>query len=636
MKLLTSHWSLRARLVLVAGLSLLLGALPCALLLRGYDEQLASADQQHRALPANRAWQALLASLQAQRGLAAEALSTRPDAKPQAVAAAQAVQAALQSLEATLAAGLPERLAARQREHVAALRSRHAPLQQAMAQGPLDVPGLLTAQAALADAAFEAIAELNAGSGLLLDPHAASHFAIEAGLQSAPRVQDALSELAALARAAAVDDMARLSAAHSRYGEHAAQMQLRLRLALEADDSDLKRRLQPLLHSARAQRQQVDATLAAAARDVNYPLEQLAARLAEAGALQARLSGQVMEALDAGLAARAERAALRRNALLVLLPLALALMLRLMLRAFGQLLTPVRQMVEVTERIAAGDLSRPVPHGRHDELGRVLAALADMQQRLRALVERIHQDAGGMRTAAQEIAVGNEDLAQRTEQAAARLKQTAAHVQALTAAVRHSSQAARDAEGLAGSAADVAADGGRVVDAMAGTMNGIHEASRRIADITGLIDGIAFQTNILALNAAVEAARAGEQGRGFAVVAAEVRSLAQRSATAAKEIKTLIAQSVERVEAGSAQASAAGASVQAILGKVGDMGGLIHAMAEQTRTEAQQTAELGHAVREIDAMTQQNAALVEQAAAAAESLRAQAHGMDETVKAFRL
>ncbi|MFG6433074.1 methyl-accepting chemotaxis protein [Roseateles sp. LYH14W] len=636
MKLLTAHWSLRTRLIFIACLSLLLGALPCALLLRGYAEQLATADQQHQALPANRAWQALLASLQAQRGLAAEALSTRPDAKPQAVAAAEAVQAALKSLEATLATGLPEHLAARQREQVAALRSRHAELQQAINQGPLDVPSLLTAQAALADAAFTAIAELNAGSGLLLDPDAASHFAIEAGLQSAPRVQDALSELAALARAAAVDDLARLSAVHSRYGEHAAQMQLRLRLALEADDSALNHRLQPLLLSARAQRQQVDTTLAAAARDVNYPLDQLAARLAEAGALQARLSGQVMEALDASLAARAERAALRRNALLVLLPLALALMLRLMVRAIRQLLVPVGQMVAVTERIAAGDLSQPVPQGRQDELGRVLAALADMQQRLRALVERIHHDAGGIRTAAGEIAVGNQDLAQRTEQAAARLEQTASHVQSLTAAVRHSSQAARDAEALAGSAAAVAADGGRVVDAMAGTMSGIHAASQRIADITGLIDGIAFQTNILALNAAVEAARAGDQGRGFAVVAAEVRSLAQRSATAAKEIKTLIAQSVERVEAGSAQAKAAGASVQAILGKVGDMSGLIHAMAEQTRGEAQQTTEVGDAVREIDAMTQQNAALVEQAAASAESLRAQAQGMDETVKAFRL
>jgi methyl-accepting chemotaxis protein len=427
-----------------------------------------------------------------------------------------------------------------------------------------------------------------------------------------------------------------MSAAHSRYREHAAQMQQSLRLALRADDAALNQRLAPLLEAARGQREQVDATLDAAARDVNYPLDQLAAHLAEAGALQARLSGQVMAALDAGLSARAERAAHRRNALLVVLPLALALMLWLMLRAIRQLLVPVRQMVEVTERIASGDLSQPVPQGRRDELGRVLAALAHMQARLRGLVERIHLDAGGIRHAAQEIAAGNQDLAQRTEEAAARLQQTASHVQGLTAAVRHSSAAAVDAEGLAGAAADVAAQGGRVVGEVVGTMHGIADASRRIADITGLIDGIAFQTNILALNAAVEAARAGEQGRGFAVVATEVRALAQRSAMAAREIKVLIAQSVERVQAGSAQAAEAGGAVSAILGKVRDMSTLIHAMAEQTRAEARQATEVGEAVQAIDAMTQQNAALVEQAAASADSLRAQAQGMDETVNAFRL
>ncbi|NCT85021.1 MAG: HAMP domain-containing protein [Comamonadaceae bacterium] len=629
-------WSLRTRLGIVALLALLLGSLPSALLLHGYADDLATASRQQRALPANLAWQALLARLQAQRVQAAEALSTKPDTRPQALAAAQAVQAALDELEATLGEGLDPALATRQREHVAALRKQQAGLAQALQQGPLDPPRLLSAQRALAQAVFEAITELNAGAGLLLEADAASHFAIEAGLRSAPRVQDALSELAAMARAAAVDDLARMSAAHTRYAEYAAQMQLDLRLALQAGDAGLRQRLQPLLESAQAQPRLVDATLEAAAQDINYPLDQLAARLAEAGTLQARLSAQVMQALDADLAARAERAALRRNLLMLMLPAALALMLFVMVRAIRQLLLPVGQMLEATERIAAGDLSHPIPQGRHDELGRVLAALGHMQQRLRGLVERIHADAGGIRQAAQEIADGNQDLAQRTELAAARLQQTASNVQALAEAVQHSSQAAGNAEALAGSAADVAARGGQVVGEVIHSMQGMADASRRIADITGLIDGIAFQTNILALNAAVEAARAGEAGRGFAVVAAEVRALAQRSAGAAREIKTLIAQSAARAQAGTAQAAEAGGSVDAILGKVRDMSALIHAMAGQARAEAQQTTAVGEAVRAIDAMTQQNAALVEQAAASAASLRGQAQGMDETVRAFRL
>jgi methyl-accepting chemotaxis protein len=632
----TENWSLRTRLTFVTLLALLLGLVPSAMLLRGYAAEQATAARQHRALPANLAWQALLARLQDQRGLGAEALSTKPDSKPQALAAANAAQAALKALDAALADGLDDQLANAQRERVAALGKRESELAKALEQGPLDVPRLLAAQSALADEAFGAIAELNAGAGLLLDAEPASHFAIDAGLQAAPRVQDALSELAALARAAAVDDPARMAAAQTRYREHAAQMQQSLRLALQADDAELNRRLAPLLQNAKGQREQVDATLDAAAKDVNFPLDQLAARLAEAGALQAKLSAQVMEALDAGLSARAERAAMRRNLLMVLLPAALALMLFVMVRSIRQLLTPVRQMVEVTERIAAGDLSQAVPQGRRDELGRVLTALDHMQQRLRGLVERIHEDAGGIRHAVQEIAAGNQDLAQRTEQAAARLQQTASNVQVLTAAVQHSSQSAQDAEALAQSAAEVAGTGGRVVGDVVGTMKGIEDASRRIGDITGLIDGIAFQTNILALNAAVEAARAGDAGRGFAVVASEVRALAQRSATAAREIKTLIAQSVERVETGASQAAEAGGAVQGILGKVREMSALIHQMAEQTRAEAQQTGEVGDAVRAIDAMTQQNAALVEQAAAAADSLRAQAEDMDETVNAFRL
>ena len=366
------------------------------------------------------------------------------------------------------------------------------------------------------------------------------------------------------------------------------------------------------------------------------PLDKLAASFSTAAALQAELSSRVLQSLKTELERRSKATAFKRNTLLVLLPLLLGVLSLVMLRAIRQLLIPVAQMIDVTERIAAGDLSHAVPQGRRDEMGRVLLALAHMQQRLRQLVEQIHAGAGNIRVAAQEIADGNQDLAHRTEQAAAQLQMTSSNVDQLDQVVQQSTRAAGEATALAQSTSGVASEGGAVVAEVVSTMGSIHESSKRIADITGLIDGIAFQTNILALNAAVEAARAGEQGRGFAVVAAEVRLLAGRSAEAAKEIKVLIQRSVEQVESGSLLASKAGEAMEQIVGKVHEVTGVIHSMDEQARTQAGQTTELGRAVRAIDAMTQQNAALVEQSAASAESLRGQAEAMDMTVQAFRL
>jgi methyl-accepting chemotaxis protein len=340
--------------------------------------------------------------------------------------------------------------------------------------------------------------------------------------------------------------------------------------------------------------------------------------------------------LNAEMKRRTDAAELRRNLLLVLIPAVLGLLVWLLWRSMQQLLGPVAQMLKVTERIAAGDLSEPVPMGRSDELGQVLKGLAEMQQRLRQLIEQIHGGATGIRLAAQEIAQGNQDLATRTEQAAAQLQQTASSVTVLDAVVHASGDAVTAATALAHEASQVAGSGGSVVEQVVQTMGSIHDSSRRISEITGLIDGLAFQTNILALNAAVEAARAGEQGRGFAVVAAEVRSLAQRSAQAAKEIKQLIQQSVERVESGTQLAGEAGSSMSQIVSKVQSVSELIDGLTLQSRKQAEQTTELGRTVRSIDTMTQQNAALVEQAAASAQSLRDQAAAMDETVQAFRL
>ena len=297
---------------------------------------------------------------------------------------------------------------------------------------------------------------------------------------------------------------------------------------------------------------------------------------------------------------------------------------------------PVARAVKVAERIAEGDLTSTVEISSHDEIGRLLQAIHGMQDRLRALVGDIRSSADSIQTASTEVAVGNQDLSQRTEQTASSLQQAASSMTQLTSTVNQSAEAASQANQMASSASVVAVRGGEVVAQVVSTMNEINTSSRKIADIIGVIDGIAFQTNILALNAAVEAARAGEQGRGFAVVAGEVRSLAQRSAEAAKEIKGLIGNSVEKVEAGSRLVSDAGSTMNEIVASVQRVSGII---SEITAAAAEQSSGIGQvsgSVGQLDQMTQQNAALVEQSAAAAESLKGQAARLAELVSVFRL
>jgi methyl-accepting chemotaxis protein len=266
----------------------------------------------------------------------------------------------------------------------------------------------------------------------------------------------------------------------------------------------------------------------------------------------------------------------------------------------------------------------------------LLAALHAMKQRLSAIVGGVRDDAQGVASASTQIAQGNSDLSSRTEEQASALQQTAASMEQLASTVKQNADNAQQANQLAKSATEVAVKGGEVVGQVVGTMKGIHESSNRIADIIGVIDGIAFQTNILALNAAVEAARAGEQGRGFAVVAGEVRTLAQRSAEAAKEIKALISTSVERVGHGTQLVDQAGATMNEVVTAIRRVTDL---MGEISAASTEQTAgvvQVGEAISEMDRTTQQNAALVEESAAAAESLREQAARLVEAVSVFRL
>jgi len=297
---------------------------------------------------------------------------------------------------------------------------------------------------------------------------------------------------------------------------------------------------------------------------------------------------------------------------------------------------PLRRAAEMTAAVAGGDLSTSVQADGADEVSDVLRGLGTMQASLRDVVARVRETAEGVSTASGEIASGNADLSARTERAASSLQQTAASMQEITGTVRQSADSAGSANQLAGSAAGIAAEGGELVDKVVATMRDISDSSRRIAEIIGVIDGIAFQTNILALNAAVEAARAGEQGRGFAVVAGEVRLLAQRSATAAREIKALIESSVQRVDSGSRLVGHAGETMHRIVDSVRQVSLVVDAIVAGASEQSRGIDEVNTAVSTLDTMTQQNAALVEQSAAAAESLRVQAQSLTVAVGAFKL
>ena len=354
--------------------------------------------------------------------------------------------------------------------------------------------------------------------------------------------------------------------------------------------------------------------------------DQLFSRLATSAREQMQEARQGVDAL----------AATMSGLIGVALVLALAVLIPLTYLSVRSITRSLAQARDLAERIAGGDLSGDTQALNHDEVGQLVTAMGRMQQSLRGLVRQVQDAAGNISTASSEIATGNHDLSQRTEQTAANLEEAASSMEMLTSTVQQSAQASRQASDFASSAAEVAARGGAVVSQVVSTMDQITTSSRKIADITGVIDSIAFQTNILALNAAVEAARAGEQGRGFAVVASEVRSLAQRSAGAAKEIKELIGSSVERVEDGSRFVSQAGQTMTEIVGSVRRVSGIIH---EITASAAEQSDNIGHisqSVTQLDQKTQQNAALVEQSTAASESLREQALQLTRAVSQFKL
>ena len=325
-----------------------------------------------------------------------------------------------------------------------------------------------------------------------------------------------------------------------------------------------------------------------------------------------------------------------RNTIIVLTAIAILLACAIAYVTTRSITQPLNRAVDLAETVAAGDLTSRIDSSSKDETGKLLNALKTMNGRLQQIVGEVRVSTDTIATASGEIATGNLDLSSRTEQQASSLEETASAMEELTSTVKQNADNARQANQLAASASTVAVQGGSVVGQVVDTMESINESSRKIVDIISVIDGIAFQTNILALNAAVEAARAGEQGRGFAVVASEVRSLAQRSAAAAKEIKTLIDDSVEKVGQGSKLVAQAGVTMDEVVASVKRVTDVMGEITAASQEQSDGIEQVNQAITQMDQTTQQNAALVEQAAAAAQSLQDQAGRLTQAVSVFKI
>jgi methyl-accepting chemotaxis protein len=481
-------------------------------------------------------------------------------------------------------------------------------------------------------------------SGMALDPEASTYYLIQSVLASLPRLTESLGQARAKGSAvlhrgeirpedraafAALLETARLQARNARGAMDKA-------VAGDARIGTMAGAALAAANTAAADAfKLIEQELVKADKPGMAPADYFKATTERIDA-QFQLVDKAFRTLDTLLAERVQTAQ-RGLALMLALVVVLGTAGTLFGLAVARSITrSLDQAVRVARAVAQGDLTVPVgPRGR-DEPGQLLDALAAMQQQLVQVVGSVRGNAESVATASAQIAQGNADLSQRTEEQASALQQTAATMDELGSTVRNNADNAKQADELARNASTVARQGGTVVGDVVATMKEIDDSSRRIAEIIGTIDGIAFQTNILALNAAVEAARAGEQGRGFAVVAGEVRALAQRSAEAAREIKGLIAASVERVERGSALVGRAGSTMADVVAAIERVTAVVAEISSASGEQARGISQVGEAVGQMDRTTQQNSALVEESAAAADSLRGQAAQLVQAVAAFRL
>ena len=639
-----THWLGQLRLAhkfLILGvIALFMMALPASIAVRGEMAvwRMASGEAQG-IMPAGQLLK-LVQLTQQHRGLSANVLGGNQGLKADREARQAAVDELLpQVRESLLPLASPVLV-----EQWQALASQWAELSRAVGNGGVNGPQSFARHTALIELQLNLLADVADASGMSLDPHAHSYFLIQAVLTHLPRLTETLGQTRAqgsltLARGEAGSaQRAQLAALTDLSRMHLRQARRSLEKATAAEPAYAERLGAPgrqAWEQAEAALTLTDQAIIQAETLSMAPTEFFAATTRQIDA-QFALITAAFDTLSQTLADRERDSA---GALLFM-----AGGLALLLVCGGALIwaisrnttRAIAQAVQVAQTVAAGDLrSQIVVQGR-DEPAQLLAALQTMNQSLVQVVAQVREGSDQIATASSQIATGNADLSQRTEEQASNLQQTAASMEQLTSTVQTNADTARQASTVVRGATEAAREGGATVGQVVSTMEAISQSSRKIHDIIGVIDGIAFQTNILALNAAVEAARAGEQGRGFAVVAAEVRNLAQRSAAAAKEIKQLISESVERVEAGTALVADAGQSVGRIVEQVARVNQLIDSIAAASAEQASGIGQVGNAVSQLDQVTQQNAALVEESAAAADSLQQQAQRLSGLVGRFQL
>ena len=638
---LLDRLSLLQKFLILGTVGLLMSLLPTWLYVHDALGNIAKARQEAQGAAPLLALNKVVQQMQIHRGISVGMLrgdaaltAARPpvrDALNQAIAA---VDAQLAAVPATPAAQLAAWSQARQ---------TWTALEQAVAARQLQVPQSIAQHTQLIASVMQMNSALLSAYGLQTDPDDDTHALIMASLVHAPMLGEKLGVMRAqgvgILAAGELSTYAKgvIESLQQRVGElqgdsfrsfeHAQQSNPAFRSALAAPQQALQAQIAQTLQLAQRELMAAQVTLPAKTYFDTFTQT--------IDALYA-FHGQAMASLDQALQGRVSR--LQSELLWVALVLlgTLTLTSATALVFVRSITQPLARAVDLSRAVAQGDLSgAPLAHGTN-EVGQLLGALLQMRDQLTQVVRDVRSGAEGVATASVQIAQGNADLSARTESQASSLEKTAASMELLSTAVQQNADSAVQANQLADNASAVAVQGGQVVAQVVDTMRGINASSTQIADIVGVIDSIAFQTNILALNAAVEAARAGEQGRGFAVVASEVRSLAGRSAAAAREIKQLIDASVERVEQGSALVDRAGATMTDVVGAIGRVTDIVGEISNASRAQSQGVAQVGSAVTHLDEVTQQNAALVEEMAAAAGGLQTQAQDLVGVVSVFKL